>query len=132
MSGGHRPELPVLRRLLDAACAAERDLAWVENERDLAPARRLSRDRALARLDSALRHLHRSGQVDAAGYRALLARSLMALARERRMARGTPLVDEEEQGFWHRRSDRDRALIRAWRWARLRAAVLSLLARWRR
>jgi hypothetical protein len=127
----HFPDFPAVRRLLDVACSAERDLAWVESDPALSPPRLVARDRALSRLDAALRHLVTTGRIDPAGYRRILADSLVALARERRVARGCVLPVDDDDGYWPRRSTRDRALIRAWRLARVRAGFLTAFARLR-
>ncbi len=118
-----------LVRLLDAACAAERELAW--SDENARAERTALRDAAQMRYGSALTRALLHGRIDLVGYRRLLGDAVLALSAERDAITiyRTPLFAEAERGHWQLRDERDRKLLRAWRWARCRAMAWSALAR---
>lgn len=102
------------------ACSAERELAWSKHDTEEGVARqRAIRDRAVHAVERVLNHATSCGVVSGAGARALTGHVYDALAAQRRAVNGTPYPNDPD-GHWQAVDAITRALVRSWRWDRLK------------
>lgn len=102
------------------ACSAERELAWsVHDTTEGATRQRVVRDRAVNAVERLLNHAVEKGVVSGTGARTLTGHVYDALAAQRRAVRGQPYPCDPD-GHWQAVDAVTRALVRTWRWDRLK------------